>query len=251
MGATLCYGDIGDRDSLKQVMEGVTGVISTHTQGISKKDVSVWDIDYQGNKDLIELLVENGGGKFVFISSLSVSLDSPYILFTIKCMIENMLALSGLDYTVFRPAGFFSDFTMSAKMVKKYHIYPAIGGKDHPLQAIYQGDIAFCAVDSLSNPKASNQIFPIGGPEQLTSGDIAAYYAEFLGHKVRIVPVPAAIPKTIAKVVDAFTGNRYNIYGMADAFTKVNVSDNKKLLDTFDIELQTFEPYLKEFLEKN
>jgi uncharacterized protein YbjT (DUF2867 family) len=250
MGAPLCYGDLGDRASLEQAMEGVTSVISTHTLGISKKEVFVWDIDYQGNKDLIELLVENGGGKFVYISSLGVALDSPYAIFTIKCMIENLLKVSGLDYTVFRPAGFFSDFTMSAKIVKKYHIYPAIGGSDHPIQAIHQGDIAICAVDALRNPKASKQIFPIGGPEQITSATIAAVYAASLGHNVRIVPVPAAVPKAVAKVVDAVTGNRYNIYGMADAFTSANLSDNTKLLDTFAVTLRTFEPYLKEFLER-
>ena len=56
MGANLSYGDVTDRESLRQAMQGVEQVISTHCLGMAKKGITCWDVDYQGNLDLIELL---------------------------------------------------------------------------------------------------------------------------------------------------------------------------------------------------
>ena len=80
LGVNLCYGDVTDRESLKQAMKGVTSVLSTHSIGLQKKGVTYWDVDYRGNLDLIQSLLQNGGGKYVYISSLGASLTSSFQL---------------------------------------------------------------------------------------------------------------------------------------------------------------------------
>jgi len=247
MGANLSYGDVTDRASLRQAMQGVEQVISTHCVGMAKKGITCWDVDYQGNLDLIELLKENGGGKFVYISALGASLQSTFQLYKVKQLIENALTLSGLDYTILRPSGFFSDFTMSVNVVQKYHLYPSMGWGDHKVQGIHVGDLAQCAIDSLDNSKASHQTFPIGGPEVLTYKQIAALFAKVLGHSVRIFPIPMGFIKFVGWIVDSFTSYRYEIQGFADAFSRESVCDNGPLLETFDIKLETFEVYLRKF----
>lgn len=250
MGATLCYGDVIDRESLKEAMEGVKNVISTHTLGMPKKGVTYWDVDYQGNLNLIELLKENGGGKFVYISGLGVGLHSRFQLYKVKRLIEDFLKISGLDYTIFRPSGFFSDFTMPAKTVQKYHLYPAMGWGNHRIQGIHMGDLAYCVIDSLSDSKASNQLFYIGGPEVLTYKKIASIYSKLLGYKVRIFPIPLGFIKSVGWIVDTLTSYRYDIQAFVDAFSRDSTCDNEPLLKTFDIKLRTFEEYLREFFAK-
>ena len=247
MGANLSYGDVTDRESLGQAMQGVEHVISTHCLGMAKKGITCWDVDYQGNLGLIELLKENGGGKFVYISALGASLHSPFQLYKVKQVIENSLIISGLDYTIFRPSGFFNDFTMSANVVQKFHLYPSMGWGDHRVQGIHVGDLAYCIIDSLHNSKASNQTFPIGGPEVLTYTQIAAIFSKVLGHKVRIFPIPMGFLKFVGLIVDTFTGYRYEIQGFSDAFSKESVCDNGPLLKIFDTKLETFEVYLRKF----
>ena len=247
MGANLCYGDVTDRESLRQAMQGVTQVISTHCLGMPKKGITCWDVDYQGNIDLVELLKENGGGKFVYISALGASLGSRFQLYKVKQLVEDALTISGLDCTILRPSGFFSDFTMSAKIVQKYHLFPTMGWGDHRVQGIHVGDLAYCTINSLDNSKASHQTFSVGGPEVLTYTQIAATFAKVLGHNVRILPIPLGFIKFVGWIVDTLNGYRYEIQGFADAFSRESVCDNDPLLNTFDIKLKTFEEYLREY----
>ena len=250
MGTNLCYGDVTDRKSLKDAMKGINSVISTHSLGMQKKGITYWDVDYQGNINLIELLKKNGGEKFVYISSLGASLNSRFQLYKVKQLIEDSLKISGLDYTIFRPSGFFSDFTMPAKIVKKYHFYPVMGWGNNRMQGIHMRDIAHCAIDSLSNSKASNQVFPIGGPEVLTFKKIISIYSKVLGYKIRIFPIPITFQKVVGWIIDTFTSYRYDIQGFVDAFTKESICDNELLSKAFDIKLKTFEEYLRNFFQK-
>ena len=121
---------------------------------MQRKGITYWDVDYQGNINFIELLKENGGGKFVYISALRVLLQLRFQLYKVKKLIEDALKLSGLDYTIFKPSGFFSDFTTAAKFVQKVHLLPAMGWGDHRIQGIHVEDLAYCVIDSLSNSKA-------------------------------------------------------------------------------------------------
>jgi uncharacterized protein YbjT (DUF2867 family) len=250
MGASLSYGDVTDKESLRKAMQGVTHVISTHCLGMPKKGLSCWDVDYQGNLNLIELFKENGGGKIVYISAIGSALHSPFQLHKVKRLVDNALTVSGLDYTILRPSGFFSDFTMSAKVVQKYHLYPSMGRGDHKVQGIHVGDLAYCAINALDNSKASHQAFYIGGPEVLTYTQIAATFAKVLGHNVRVFPIPMGFIKFVGWIVDTFTSYRYQIQGFAKSFSKESVCDNGPLLKTFDIKLKTFEEYLRDYFAK-
>jgi len=251
LGVNLCYGDVTDRESLNQAMKGVSSVLSTHSLGLQKKGVTYWDVDYRGNLDLIQSLLQNGGGKYVYISSLGASVASSFQLYRVKQLIEDALKVSGLNYTVFKPSGFYSDFTMSANMVKKFHLYPSMGWGDHKIQGIDAGNLAHCIIDSLTNDKANNAVFSIGGPEILTFKGVAATYSNLLGYKVKILPIPTGLQKTVGWFVDALTSYRYEIQGFIEAFSHDSTCDNGPLLNTFDISLKTFEDYLKDFLGKN
>ena len=248
LGVTLSYGDVTDRTSLAEALGGVRSVISTHSLGLQKKGVTYWDVDYQGNLHLIELLKAQGGGKFVFISALGASLTSPFQLYKVKKLIEHALTVSGLDYTVFKPSGFFSDFTMSARLVRKYHLYPAMGSVDHQIQGIAVEDLARCAIGALTNDTASHRVFSIGGPELLTFRRVAALYAQLLGHNVRTFPIPIALLKSLGWIVDTLTSYRYEMQGFVNAFSQDSLCDNQPLLNSFPMALTTFEDYLKEYL---
>ncbi len=249
IGADLCYGDVTDQASLKEAMDKVTAVISCHSLGLPKKNgPSCWEVDYQANINLIEQLQENGGGKFVYVSAMGVNIKSIFSLFKAKFAIETALKVSGLDYTIFRPSGFFSDFTMTADMIQKYHIYPAMGYGNDRIQGIHQADIATCTIDALHNKKASNKTFEMGGPEVLTLKRIAELYSAILGYKVRILPVPPGVQKIFGYLADGFTGYRYNVQGFIEAFGGESICDNGPLLETFDVKLSYFEDYLREYL---
>ena len=245
VGASLVYGDVRDREALEKAMNGVTQVISMHSLGIQKKGVTYWDVDYQGNINLIDLLKKNGGGKFVYVSALGVSLEARFQLYKVKQLVTNALEVSGLDYTVFKPSGFFSDFTQAINFIKKRGIMPAMGSSENRVQGVFMGDLAYCMIDSLSNEKAHNRVFVIGGPEALTYRQIAGIYEKLLNRKIRVLPIPAVFQKLVGFLVDTFTGYRYDIQGFIDAFSSGDSTcDNAPLHEVFEIKLETFENYL-------
>jgi len=252
IGASLVYGDVRDRKSLEKAMKGVTQVISIHSLGIQKKGITYWDVDYQGNINLIELLKKNGGGKFVYVSALGVSLEARFQLYKVKQLVTNALEVSGLDYTVFKPSGFFSDFTQAAGFIKKRGIMPAMGSSENRVQGIHMGDLAYCMIESLTNEKANKRVFLIGGPEALTYRQIADIYEKLLNRKVRVLPIPTGFQKFVGFIVDTFTGYRYDIQGFIDAFSSGDSTcDNALLHEVFEIKLRTFEEYLGAFLSEN
>jgi uncharacterized protein YbjT (DUF2867 family) len=247
LGATLFYGDATDSASLTAAMDGVDAVISCHSIGPPKKDVTCWDVDYKSNMALINRLIENGGGKYVFISALGTTLSSGFPLWKVKQVIEDTLKVSGLDYTVLRPSGFFSDFTMSHNLVRKYGIYPVMGHAEHRIQGIHMRDIAYCAADAVTNKKAKNRVFEMGGPEVLTYNRIAQIFSDVLGRKVRILPISTGLATAVGLIGDTVTGYRYDMHGFIDAFAAESMCDNGPLLDAFDIELAHFGDYAKAF----
>lgn len=248
LGASLSLGDVTDRGFLSESMDGVESIISTHSLGIQKKGSTYWDVDYQGNCNLIELLKANGGRKFVFISALGASLNSPFSLYRVKQLVENALTVSGLDYTVLKPSGFFSDFTRAARLVQRYHILPAIGSGNHQVQGIAVDDVARCAIDALTNDRASHQVISLGGPEILTLKKVAHLYAVLLGHPVRILPIPIPLLRILGWTVDTLTSYRHEIQGLVSTFAQDSLCDNKPFLDIFPHTLKTFEAYLNEYL---
>lgn len=106
--------DLRDEHALSAALRGVDTVISSFATNIAKqRNVSVlWKNDYEGNLRLIRQSRAAGVQKFIFISYWGLAKFGNFEHGRIKKLVEDLLTVSGLDYTVFRVTTLATDMSL-------------------------------------------------------------------------------------------------------------------------------------------
>ncbi len=103
----IVKGEITEPDSIKDICNGIDIVFSS--VGITKqKSKLTWkDVDYQGNKNLLEVARKASVKKFIYVSVF----NGPNLLHLdiVKAHEDfvNELKASGMNYAIIRPNGYF------------------------------------------------------------------------------------------------------------------------------------------------
>lgn len=185
-GAAIFIGDLQEERDIAKATRDVKYIISTHGSGSNAQK-----IDYRANIDLIDNAIANKVEHFVFISVLGADRgyqDSP--VFKAKREVEKYLIGSGLNYTILRPSGFASNLLPLAERFRDTGIYLLIGDAKNRTSVVSTDDLAKIAIASITTPTAKNQIFPVGGAEILTRGDIPRIFAEVFQREPIIINPP-------------------------------------------------------------
>ena len=142
-------------------LEGVCDAIDIvfSSVGITKQkgNLTFKDVDYQGNRNLLEVAQAAGVKKFIYTSVFR----GPSLLHLdiIKAHEDfvTVLKASGMEYAVIRPNGFFSDMGEYLKMARKGRVY-LIGAGDNRINPIHGADLAEVCVDAVDQEVPEHQI---------------------------------------------------------------------------------------------
>ncbi|MGE5658083.1 MAG: SDR family oxidoreductase [Actinomycetota bacterium] len=184
-GAEIFIGDLKQDKDLQKACRGVKYIISTHGS-----DGEVAAVQYRANIELIDAAQAAGVKHFVLISVLGA--DRGYedsAVFKAKREVEKYLQVSGLNYTILRPAGLSSSLLPLAERFRETGIYLLIGDPKNRTSLVSTDDLAKIAVDSVTVAAAQNQILPIGGPDILLREDIPRLFSRIF-HREPIVINP-------------------------------------------------------------
>jgi len=171
LGVELHEGDARDLDSVAKVMEGAETVISSFTTRIFKRPKAVyfWQNDYQGNLNLIQLAKEHKVKKFIFVSYWGLAKFGDFEHGKVKKTVEDLLKISGLDYTIFRVTTLATDMSaLLGNSLKRRGWSPMFMRREEKVRPILPDDLARCMVDAIDNKKASNTIVEVAGEEEYT-----------------------------------------------------------------------------------
>jgi uncharacterized protein YbjT (DUF2867 family) len=194
-GAGTVLGDLRDPSSLPAACEGVAVVISTASAS-RREDDTPENVDARGNVSLIDAARAAGVGRFVLVSTIGASADSPVPVFRAKAVAEAHLGAGGIDYTILHSNAFMDVwFGMLIEM-------PIAGGMPVTLVGearrrhsfIAERDVASFAVEAARHPAARNATIPIGGPEAVTFRQVAEEYERALGRPVPVRTVAQGEP---------------------------------------------------------
>ncbi len=218
-------GDLFDDEAVHELVEGVDAVV--HLVGIimekPKQGQTFERVHVESTRRLIEATRaaaahrqsqgRGGAVKWAHMSALGSRPNAVSMYHRTKWQAEELVRGSGLDYTIFRPSiihgpdgefmqmvrgfwcGFFPPF-----IVPYFGAGPLGTGGAGRLQPVYVDDVATCFTSALTNPKASGETYPLGGPLAVTWPQLYEAVGRHLANKrnKRVFPVPAWYAKIIA-----------------------------------------------------
>jgi uncharacterized protein YbjT (DUF2867 family) len=197
----IVQGEITRPETITHVCDDIDIVFSSVDITRQKDKLTFQDVDYQGNKNLLEVALRAGVKKFVYVSVF----NGPNLahLAIVKAHEDFVAALksSGIDYAVVRPTGYFSDMTEFLKMAQKGRIY-LIGKGANRCNPIHGADLAKACVDAA---EGEHQEIDVGGPQIMSYREIAELAFESLDRNPRIFSVPSWLMKATVVLTKIFS----------------------------------------------
>lgn len=187
--------DVTKPESLKGLCDGADAVITT--VGLTKTSASVtnYEIDYQGNLNLLNEAKAAGVKNFSYISVIKADKAPKVPMLHAKYLFEEELKKSGLTWVIHRPTGYFYDIVKVFKpMIEKGEV-TLLGNDPVHANVISTEDFADFIVKHI---KDENQMYDIGGKETYSYEEIAKLCFAAAGKEPVIKRAPAFLFDVLA-----------------------------------------------------
>lgn len=180
---------------------------------------SFYEIDFQGNCNLLAEAQAAGVKKFGYVSLLSAEklLQTEYADAHEKFV--TALKASGLDYTVIRPTGFFSFLLEILKFAQKGRGL-IIGSGECRTNPIHEKDLAKVCVEAMEGHEPD---VPAGGPEIHTRRQCTELAFEALNQKPKLMFVSPGFFKLMIAPLRFLNRRWYALMDFGIAVTQIDV----------------------------
>jgi NADH dehydrogenase len=206
-GVDIVPGDISDKDSLQRAAAGVKRVV--HLVGIIQemKGVTFEGVHVEGTRNLLQAAKNAGVRHFLYQSALGTRPAAKSDYHKTKWAAEELVRASGIPFTILRPSLIYGpgdQFTLRlADVIRASPALPIIGSGKSKVQPIYIDDMVDCIVKAVTSDAFLNEIYEIGGPDQLTYEEVTRAIAEAMGVKRPAVHIPLFFMELAAGVAEA------------------------------------------------
>jgi uncharacterized protein YbjT (DUF2867 family) len=200
--------------------EPIDTVISTVGITRQKDGLSYMDVDYKANLNLLEFARKNHARKFIYVSVLNGAHMRDLKINEAKERFVDALKASGMDYTIVRPNGFFSDLKDFLSMAKSGRIY-LFGNGEYKLNPIHGYDLAKVVVELIDSTSTEVEV---GGPDLLTQNEIGQMAFKAMKKEPKITHLPDWVRRWIIGGLRVFTSSRF--HGPYEFFLSMMARDN-------------------------
>ncbi|WP_299094996.1 SDR family oxidoreductase [uncultured Winogradskyella sp.] len=207
-------------ETLRDICKGIDTVISTVGITRQKDGLTYMDVDYQANMNLLIEAQKSGVNHFVYVSAINGDKHRHLKIFEAKENFVDALKASGLNYTIVRPNGFFSDMKDFLQMAKSGRVY-LFGSGSQKFNPIHGEDLANAIVDNLND---YNKTITIGGPDVLSLNDISKLALLSLNKPIKITHLPDCLRRLTIWTLRTFTSVK--TYGPIEFFLTLMADDN-------------------------
>ena len=201
-------GEVTRPETLAGLFDDIDIVFSSIGLTRQKDGLSFEDVDYQGNKNILDRAINKGVQQFIYISVLNAHLMDRLAIVKAHENFVRVLRTSGIPYTIVRPTGYFSDISEYFKMAKSGRVY-LIGNGDNRLNPIHGADLAKVCLDAVDN---LNTEIPVGGPSVFTQREIAELAFSSLGKPLRISTIPLGLAKAADRLMLPFSRHTAELF---------------------------------------
>ena len=166
--------DVTKPETLKHLCDGADVVITTVGLTGASTRFTNYDIDYQGNLNLIEEARAAGVAHFGYVSVINADRGDGIPMVHSKYLLENKLKESGLTYVIWRPTGYFYDIAhVFWPMIKSKSVQLLKTKKDPVANVVDTRDFARFIVETMCD---DDRTYSVGGTETYTYRQIAEMF---------------------------------------------------------------------------
>lgn len=211
-------GEATKPETIAGVCEGIDIVFSS--LGMTRPDFvhSSFEVDYQANKNLLDLALKAKVKKFIYVSVLNADKMSDIANIQAHEQFVAELERSGIDYAVIRPTGFFSDMAQFLGMAKNGMMF-LLGEGNCRLNPIHGADLAAVCADAVDSREKEVRV---GGPETFTYKQIAEMAFEAMGKTPWYTPLPLWIVDGVAALTQFINRDIHDVAQFALAVSRMD-----------------------------
>ena len=203
----VVVGEVTKPETLEEICDDIDIVFSSVGITRQRDKLSYRDVDYQGNKNILNTALAKSVKKFIYISVFNAHLYEHLAIVKAHEDFVRDLQNSGLDYTVIRPTGYFSDMSEFLRMAKSGRVY-LIGNGENRINPIHGADLAKTCVDVA---RSKEKEVSAGGPVIYSVRDIANLAFSSLGKNPRITRIPPWVAKAVVNAVRPFNKQKSDL----------------------------------------
>ncbi len=215
----IFIGEVTDPDSLTGVCNGIDVVFSAVGITRQKDGLTYNDVDYRGNRNLLEIAEASGVAKFMYVHVLNAEELQHVAMIQAKQAFVDELRRSVMEHVVICPTGFFSDMEEFLSMARSGRVY-LFGDGLNRINPIHGADLAEFCVDAIDSGRKQ---LNVGGPEVFAYREIAELAFDVLGQPRKITCVPKPIISATVGAMRWLTPAR--VYGPVEFMASVMTMD--------------------------
>jgi uncharacterized protein YbjT (DUF2867 family) len=219
----IFIGDATKPETIAEVCNGIDVVFSS--LGMIKPDFvhSNFDVDYQGNMNLLNLALKADVRKFVYVSVFDAHrmMNIPNVQAHEKFVKE--LQAAKIESAIIRPNGFFSEIGQFVARARKGFMF-WVGEGYQRSNPIHGADLAKVCVDAVDG---SEREVEVGGPEVYTYREMVDLASEIAGTTPVLLPLPFWVADGLVAAVGLFNPDVHDVALFATTLSKFDIVSPK------------------------
>lgn len=187
--------DVTDKAALAGLCDGADAVITTVGLTRTSATVTNYEIDYQGNLNLLQEAQRAGVRKFAYVSVIKAETDPKVPMLHAKYLFEQELKKSDIPWVIFRPTGYFYDIAkVFMPMIEKGEV-TLLGKETVRANVIDTTDLAEFILLHLCD---EGKTFDVGGTEVYSYEEMANMFFAAAGKPPVIKHAPPFLFSVLA-----------------------------------------------------
>lgn len=193
----IFVGEITKPETLSGMIEDIDLVFSCVGISRQRDGLTFEQVDYQCNKNLIDLSESAHVKRFVYVSMQGAENIMQLAITKTHEKVVSALKNSTMEYRIIRPCGYFSDMGAIHTMAKGGRVY-LVGDGSNKMSPIHGRDLARVCVETAQGNELEVEA---GGPDTMTQREAAELAFDVVGKPAKITVIPMWLARSLVKFI--------------------------------------------------
>jgi uncharacterized protein YbjT (DUF2867 family) len=193
----IFVGEISKPETLAGMLDGIDLVFSCVGISRQRDGLTFEQVDYQCNKNLIDLCESADVKRFVYVSMQGAENIMQLAITQAHEKVVSALKDSSMEYRIVRPCGYFSDMGAIIDMAKSGRVY-LVGDGSNKMSPIHGRDLARVCVETAQGDELEVEA---GGPDTMTQREAAVLAFDVMDKPAKITVIPLWLARGLVKFI--------------------------------------------------